>query len=68
MTSLLDTVRTLAEPLFGRRRTPVVLRHRNTGTLMGEPHDALMFDDEAVAARFVDVHACEPEAWEAIPA
>jgi hypothetical protein len=71
MTSLIDAVRTLAEPLLGRRRAPVLLRHKDTGALFGHDHDqeqeAVAFDDEDEARRFVIRHACEPEAWEPIP-
>ena len=72
MTSLLDAVRTFAEPIlepiFGRRRVPVMLRHRDTGVLFGPAHDrAVAFDDEGDALRFLHRHACEPEAWEAVP-
>ena len=73
MTSLLDAVRTFAEPIlepiFGRRRVPVMLRHRDTGILLGPAQDgaAVAFDDADDALHFLDRHACEPEAWEAIP-
>ena len=73
MTSLLDAVRTLVdpffEPFFGRRPAPVMLRHRATGVVFGPTHDsvAVAFDDEGDALRFLHRHACEPEAWEAVP-
>jgi hypothetical protein len=67
MTSLIDAVRTLAEPLLGRRHTTVVLRHRASGALFGHSGDqAVGFDDEDDAARFIDRHVCEPEAWEMV--
>jgi hypothetical protein len=67
MTILLDAVRTLTEPIFGRRRVPVLLRHRATGALFGHADEAVAFDDEGDAVRFVNQHACEPDAWEPVP-
>ena len=68
MTSLLDAVRTLATPVFCRRRSSVTLRHRATGVLFGGvDDDALAFTDEAEARRFLGRHACEPDAWEPVP-
>jgi hypothetical protein len=66
MTYLLDAVRTLATPVLGPRRTSVAIRHRETGNMFG--HDDLVsFADQADAQRFIERHACEPEAWETVP-
>ena len=68
-TFLLDAVRTIASPVFGRRPGRVALRHRDTGLLFGHvgEQDYVAFADEHDAARFVADHACEPEAWETVP-
>ena len=66
MTCLLDAVRTLASPVLGPRRSSVALRHRTTGRLFGYD-DLVAFANPDAARRFIQHHACEPDAWETVP-